>query len=107
MPFMLCGVNTTLTASGSGTIRIRPPVGGRINRIMVNSTGRAKITNFEVTGVKDFWEGEIEIEQLKEYGNVFHLTEPIEFTKGSDINISLTDLSGSSNAVYIAVEILY
>lgn len=105
MAFILIGDDVTLSASGTGTIRLRTPTSGKITKFLVNSTGRAKITNIEISGVKDFFNGELEIEQLKEYGNTYHLPEPLDFPSGSDLIVNLTDLSGASNTVFFAVEV--
>lgn len=105
MAFYIKGGFTTLSASGSGSIRLRIGVDGEITQFLVNSTGRVQITNIEVSGEKDFFDGTMEIEQFKEYGNVYHIPEPIPIKKGDDIVFSLTDISGASNDVYIGVEI--
>ena len=107
MPLYLLGGTTTLSASGTDTIRLRIPISGRIVAFHVNSTGRCKITNMELSGYRDFFEGSWELDQFKVRGNRYELDEPIPVEKGQDLLISLEDISGSSNTVYFGVVILY
>jgi len=105
MPNFWYGVTVTLSANTSTSLRIRIPVDGVITQFLTNSTGRVAINNIEISGVADFFEGIMELAQFKEYGNVYHLPEPIAVTKGSDLVITLTDISGATNAVYFAIHI--
>lgn len=105
MTIYIHGGTTSLSANGSGQISLRVTVDGEIIQFLVNSTGRCKITNMELEGYEDFFEGSIEIAQLKKDGNVYDLPDPIPVTKGSYFTVSLTDISGSSNDVYFALVI--
>ena len=99
------GNNTTLSASGSGTIRIRVSVDGEITQFLVNSTGRVQITDIEVMGYEDIFDGTFELEQFKKDGNTYDLPETIPVTRGTDVVISVTDISGASNDVYFGLHI--
>jgi len=99
------GETVSLAAGGVGTIRIRIAVNGTITHFLVNSTGRAKITDMQISGYEDFFEGTLELDQFKERGNVYELPDPIEVTRGSDLTVDLEDISGAANAVYFAVRI--
>ena len=99
------GGSVSLSASGSGEISLRMAVDGDITQFLVNSTGRAKITNIDVQGYQDVWKGSIEVDQFKQYGNVYDLPEVIPVTSGSTVTISLTDLSGATNVVYFGLHI--
>jgi len=105
MPSFWQGGNITLPAYGSGTLRLRIAVDGIITQFMINNTGRCAITNMEIAGVADFFEGIMELDQFKQHGNIYTLPEPIAVTRGSDLVVSLMDISGSTNIVYFAVHI--
>lgn len=102
MSIYFLGGTTTLSSSGTDTIRLRIPCDGEIIAFLVNSTGRCKITNMEISGYGDFFEGSLEITQLKVDGSKYVLEEPIPVEKGQDFVISLEDISGASNTVYFA-----
>jgi len=105
MPFMFLGGTTTLSADSSGTIRLRIPVNGTIDQFLVKSSGRVKVTDLELSGYEDIFDGTMELDQFKKDGNTYDLPEPIPVTRGQDLVISLTDISGSTNVVAFAVRI--
>jgi len=80
-------------------------VDGEILAFLVDSDGRAEITNMEISGFEDFFEGTLSINHLK--GNAFRyeLKEPIPIRRGQDFVVMLKDVSGAENKIYFALEI--
>ncbi|MCS7369071.1 MAG: hypothetical protein NDF57_05115 [archaeon GBS-70-058] len=106
MPVFLMGGSVTLSANTSGELKLRAKISGTITGIFVNSSGRCEISNIEIGGYRDIFEGAMEVDQLKVYGNYYPLKEPIPITVGQDIIFALKDISGASNTVYIALEVV-
>jgi len=105
MAIYIHGESVSLSAGGSGSIKIRVTIAGDIIQWLVNSSGRAKITDMELEGYEDFFAGAIEIDHLKYRGNVYDIPDPIPVTPGSYFTVNLTDISGAANDVYFALVI--
>jgi len=97
----LIGGSTTLSANADGTITIKFGIGVQMHALGLKSTGRVKITNMEVETVEDFFDGEAELDALKNEAETFKLPEPLMIPKNSNLTISLTDISGATNTVNI------
>lgn len=99
------GGKTTLDANSTGEIRIRIPVSGRVTHIHIYNDGLCEVTNVEVAGKPDIFDGVAVLDQFKERGNIYELKEPLSVENGTDIVFSLKDLSGASNKVYIMLRL--
>jgi len=104
MPVFFLGGAVTLAAGATAELKLRIKVEGVITGIFVNSTGRCEISNIELGGYRDIFEGAMELEHFKVYGNYYPLKEPIPVTAGQDVIFAVKDLSGATNVVYIALE---
>jgi len=100
------GGSASLGADGSGSIRIRASVDGEVTQILVNGTGRCEITDIDISGYEDIFDGVVELVQLQREGSVYDLPETIPISKGTDVVFSLTDISGAANDVYIALRLV-
>jgi len=108
MTVKLIGNTVTLSAGASDTIILTPDVDVRVVSILWNSTGRCKVTRIEFpVGVHELLKGSIELDQLNKDSHVFKLPEEIPVGAGSDVVFHLTDISGASNVVYIALLCVY
>lgn len=94
-----------MSANSTGNITIRIAVDGEIRAFLVESTGDAEITNMELSGFEDFFEGTLHINHLKGNTKRYELFDPIPVKRGQDFVVALKDISGSSNTVYFALEI--
>jgi len=97
------GDTATLGSGASGTIRLKAPEKLKATVMMVNSTGRCKITDISVVGKERLLDGSAELALFKQHGNTFDLVPPIERIAGEEILISLLDISAASNTVYICL----
>lgn len=107
MPYYLVGGNITLAGGVSGKLSIKVPVDGAIVKIGIGSTGRVKITDMEITGQPDFFDGVVDSLSLKEHEGTIELADVLPIKRDQSFVITLTDLSGATNDVYIALHIKY
>jgi len=108
MTVKLIGNTVTLGAGASDTITLTPDVDVRVVSTLWHSTGRCKVTRIEFpVGVHELLKGSIELNQLNNSTHIFKLPEEIPLTAGSDVIFHLTDISGASNVVYIALLCVY
>jgi len=107
MPLFIVGGSISLAAGASGVLDFKSPVDGTITKISVSSTGRAEITDMEVTGQPDFFDGKAELESFKQQGNIYLVEPPLPIGKGDSVVISLKDSSGAANDIYVVVHITY
>jgi hypothetical protein len=107
MPIEFVGGSVSLTANGSGDIKLSFARDGKIVQFLVNSTGRCEIVKIEQEGVEVYTTGTLEIAQFKEHGNTYKLPEALEYKSGQSFIVSLKDLSGSANLVYFVFVIVY
>ncbi|MEM4469068.1 MAG: hypothetical protein QXS32_08400 [Candidatus Nezhaarchaeales archaeon] len=103
MVYHIIGEAIDLVANGTGTINIVPDVDVTIHKISITSTGRVEINRIEIVGKRLILKGKIEAANLHEQGNIKVLEEPIALGKGETLSISLLDISGAANRVYVAV----
>jgi len=104
MTVKIIGDTVTISAGASDTISLTPDTDISITKILWNSSGRCKVTRIEFpVGVHELLKGSIELDQLAKDSHVFELPEAIEVKAGLDVVFHLTDISGASNVVYIAM----
>jgi len=108
MVFVVKAGSKTLSANASGTISIDISAGRTfvIRRITFNSTGTFSITEIKDTAANyNYVTGTLKSTTLKNKANanVIEIDPPIEITGDSSIVFNITDTSGSSNTVDIAV----
>jgi len=104
MPIYFLGGSIDLAANGSGELKLRAPIPLTVTGIFVNSTGRCEITNIDIPGLKDVFEGSMEVDHFKVYGNYYPLKEPVAIGGGQYVVFALKDISGAANKIYIALE---
>jgi len=108
MTIKLIGNTVSLGAGASDTITLTPDVDVRVKAILWNSTGRCKVTRIEFpVGVHELLKGSIELDQLNRDSHRFTLPEEVPIKAGSDVVFHLTDISGATNVVYIALLCVY
>lgn len=108
MVFVVKAGSKSLSGNASGTISIDISAGRTlvIRRITFNSTGAFSITEIKDTAANfNYVTGTLKSTTLKNKANanVIELDTPIEITGDSSIVFNITDTSGSSNTVDIAV----
>ena len=103
MPLKLLGGAVTISAGETGEIKLEAKSDFTVSQLLSNSTGRCEVTKIDIPEVLPILDGVIELAQLRQYGNVYILPESILIKKGSIVVISLRDISGASNLVYIAL----
>jgi len=103
MPVYFLGKSITLSASGSDRATFTPDRDVTVHRIGFSSTGAFKIDRIEHSDLGELVDGSLHNETLKKNGNGFDLAEPLPLPAKKDFVIHLTDLSGSSNTVYITL----
>ncbi len=108
MVFAVKAGSKTLSANGSGTISIDVSAGRTfvINRITFNSTGTFNITEIKDTAENyNYVTGSLKSATLKNKANanVIEIDPPITVTGDSSLVFNITDTSGSTNTVDIAV----
>jgi len=108
MTIKLIGDTVSLSAGASDTITLTPDVDVRVKAILWNSTGRCKVTRIEFpVGVHELLKGSIELDQLNKSTHIFELPEEVPIKGGVDVIFHLTDISGATNDVYIALLCIY
>jgi len=105
MSLIFIGGTATLSAGGTGEIKLTPVKDVTLWEFMVYSTGRCEITDIEMVGVANLLDGVMELDNLKKYGNVFPLPKPIDWKKGVTLRFALKDISGATNTVYICCKV--
>ena len=98
------GASVSLDANTSADIRLRTERPAKIIALGFISTGRCKITKLEQLEKEVYLSGIIETGNLRNYDQMYVLEQPWDWTKGVDIVISLTDISGAANIVTLLVE---
>jgi len=107
MPVKLIGDTVTLSANASDTISLTPDVDVTCTAILWNATGRCKVTRIEFPTPVELLKGSIELDQLQRDSGVYKLPEATAIGSKQDVVFHLTDISGASNIVYIALECTY
>jgi len=107
MPIKIVGDTVTLSANASDKISLRSDITVTTRAILWNSTGRCQITRIEFPVGTELLKGSIELDQLNKETHRFELPETVEIAKGVEVIFHLTDISGASNVVYIALECTY
>ena len=108
MVFVVKAGSKSLSANGSGTIPIDVSAGRTliVRRITFNSTGAFSITEIKDSAANfNYVSGTLKSACLKNKANanVIEVDPPIEITGDSSLVFNITDTSGSSNTVDIAV----
>jgi len=98
------GGSVSLDANATADIRLRTERPAKIIALGFISTGRCKITKLEQLEKEVYLSGIIETGNLRNYDQMYVLEQPWDWTKGVDIVISLTDISGAANIVTLLVE---
>jgi len=102
MKIEFVGNYTTLSASSTGTLKVKYDKPGRIRQIMFYSEGAVRITNFYIEGGEDILTGTMRgLHFWESAGYVYNLPVPIEYSGNAYIVLELTDLSGASNEVAV------
>jgi len=104
MAVKLIGDTVTISAGGSDTITLTPDVDVSVTAILLNKTGRCKITRIEFPTPVELLKGSLEIDQLGRDSGRYQFPEAVPVGKGQDCVFHLTDISGATNVVYIAIE---
>jgi len=108
MTIKIIGDTVSLSAGASDTITLTPDVDVRVVAILWNATGRCKVARIEFpVGVHELLKGSIELDALDKDSHRFTLPEEVPITKGADVVFHLTDISGATNDVYIALLCIY
>jgi len=107
MAIKLIGDTVTLSAGASDTITLTPDTDVTCKAIIWNTTGRCKITRIEFPTPTELVKGSLELHQLQRDSGVYKLPEDVPIGKGQDCVFHITDISGASNVVYIALECTY
>jgi len=107
MAIQLIGNPVTLPANASDTITLRPDTDVTCKAIIWNTTGRCKVTRIEFPAPTELLKGSLELYQLQRDSGVYKLPEDVPIGKGQDCVFHLTDISGASNVVYIALVCTY
>jgi len=107
MPLFIVTDEVSLSASGSDSLVFDVSRG---ERVTINRMGFVSTGNFKITEIKDtasgyrFLSGSIYNDQLKQNnGNVFDFPIPITLEGPTKLVIEVTDTSGSSNNVRVAL----
>jgi len=107
MPIKLIGDTVTLSAGASDIITLRSDIDVSAKAILWNSSGRCKITRLEFPAGVELLKGSLELEQLNKDSHRYVLPEAISLSAGVEVRFHLTDISGASNVVYVALECTY
>jgi len=107
MPIEFVGGTVTLSAGASGDVVLSYARDANIVELLVNSTGRCEIVKIEQEGVETYTTGVLELDQLKKQGNVYTLPEAISYKANARLVVSLRDISGASNTVYVCAVMVY
>jgi len=107
MPIKLIGDTVTLSAGASDIITLRSDVDVSATAILWNSTGRCRVTRIEFPAGVELLKGSLELDQLNRDSRRYILPEAVSLSAGVEVRFHLTDISGASNVVYIALECTY